>query len=218
MVMMGLHFTGKIPFEQVYITGLVRDGEGQKMSKSKGNIIDPLDLIDGIELSALIEKNTRGMMQPALAEKAKKYLQKQFKTVSPLLVPTLCVLLFVRLQEQVVIFTLISIASRATETSVTNSGMRHVMYCKQCEDYRPMAGAQRTLALPERWIRSRLQTLIETVEKHSQVFVLIFWLTLCMSLFGRNSAIGRSSFRNRCFKTLFHPSKKIRRNWCFSTL
>ncbi|MBF0449019.1 MAG: valine--tRNA ligase [Magnetococcales bacterium] len=78
MVMMGLKFTDQVPFHDVYITGLVRDGEGNKMSKSKGNIIDPLDLIDGIELETLIAKRTKDMMQPHLAEKIAKATRKEF--------------------------------------------------------------------------------------------------------------------------------------------
>lgn len=78
MIMMTLHLRQEVPFHTVYIHGLVRDSDGQKMSKSKGNVIDPIDLIDGIELEQLILKRTSGMMQPQLATKIEKSTRRQF--------------------------------------------------------------------------------------------------------------------------------------------
>jgi valyl-tRNA synthetase len=72
MMMMGLRFMGDVPFHDVYITGLVRDEHGDKMSKSKGNVIDPLDIVDGIDLESLVAKRTRGLMQPQLAPAIEK--------------------------------------------------------------------------------------------------------------------------------------------------
>ena len=83
MVMMTLHFTDRVPFRDVYINAMVRDAEGNKMSKSKGNVIDPIDLLDGIELEPLVEKSTRDLMLAAHREKAEKYIRRSFPNGIP---------------------------------------------------------------------------------------------------------------------------------------
>ncbi|WP_237067413.1 valine--tRNA ligase [Microbulbifer guangxiensis] len=78
MMMLTLYFKKEVPFHTVYVHGLVRDSHGQKMSKSKGNVLDPIDLIDGIDLESLVQKRTSGMMQPHLREKIEKQTRKEF--------------------------------------------------------------------------------------------------------------------------------------------
>jgi valyl-tRNA synthetase len=165
MIMMTGHFTGKVPFEQVYITGLIRDRDGQKMSKSKGNILDPIDLIDGIELEALVAKRTSAMMQPQLAKKIEKATREEFPDGIPAFGAD---------------------ALRFTFAALAGHGRDIKFDLARCEGYRNfinklwnaarftlMNTGEETLPVPaedeldvlSRWIRSRLSRTIREVEQ-----------------------------------------------------
>ncbi|MGA0150052.1 MAG: valine--tRNA ligase [Luminiphilus sp.] len=163
MIMMSLEFMGEVPFHTVYVHGLVRDGEGQKMSKSKGNVLDPIDLIDGIELEALIAKRTANLMQPQLAERIEKATRKQFPDGIP------------GYGTDALRYTFYSLASTGRDIkfdigrmegyrNFCNKIWNAARYVLSHTEGHDLLKARGTPSLADRWIRSRLQSTLLAVD------------------------------------------------------
>lgn len=162
MIMMSLKFTKKIPFKEVYITGLIRDHEGHKMSKSKGNVIDPIDLIDGIDIDSLVKKRTTGLMQQSTQAKIEAATRKEFKDGFP------------AFGTDSLRFTFCSFASFTREIKFdVNRLAGYRNFCNKLwnasrfifmnlQDQTNFKKTPATLSLPDQWILSKLQHTIRT--------------------------------------------------------
>ncbi len=166
MIMMGLKFTGEVPFREVYVHGLIRDHDGQKMSKSKGNVIDPLDIVDGISLEALLAKRTSGLMQPQMKPAIEKATRKQFPQGIPAFGTDALRLCFARLatQSRDLRFDLSRVEEYRNFCNKLWNAARYVLM--NVEDSAvpaaDLSGAQFSLA--DRWIQARLASMLARVE------------------------------------------------------
>jgi valyl-tRNA synthetase len=163
MIMMGLKFMEEVPFHRVYIHGLILDQDGQKMSKSKGNVIDPLDIVDGISLQALLEKRTSGLMQPQMKAAIEKATRKQFPEGIAAYGTDALRLCFARLatQSRDLRFDMAKVEEYRNFCNKLWNAARYVLMNVENHD---LAAAGADFSLADRWIQSRLADMLARIE------------------------------------------------------
>ncbi|MGO9514461.1 MAG: valine--tRNA ligase [Steroidobacteraceae bacterium] len=174
MIMMGLKLTAQVPFREVYVHGLIRDHDGQKMSKSKGNVIDPLDIVDGITLEDLIAKRTSGLMQPQMKPAIEKATRKQFPHGIPAFGTDALRLTFASLatQSRDLRFDMAKVEGNRNFCNKLWNAARYVLMnvegreLPRRHDLERQAGLHGDVefSLADRWIRSRLAAMLARVE------------------------------------------------------